>query len=258
MKVYSKLKQYYRYRRIWKKFKSGESKIKKDKKFSAQLNFYSQFITKGDLCFDIGANIGDKTKVFLQLGATVVAVEPQESCWRLLKQRFQNDSIHIVTKALDKTASSKEIFVDRFHTLSSMLQDWITAVKQSGRFSRHNWSDRVSVETTTLDALIADHGEPVFCKIDVEGSEFEVVRGLSQPIKTMSFEFVPEYTNLFINCIEHLSKLGQPEFNYSLGESMELALPGWVKSNQIISILSDLPKELLSFGDVYARFSELG
>ncbi|MCK4784435.1 MAG: FkbM family methyltransferase [Desulfobacteraceae bacterium] len=44
--------------------------------------------------------------------------------------------------------------------------------------------------------------EPAFCKIDVEGDEFDVLQGLSRPIKAISFEFVsecPEYVgNLWI------------------------------------------------------------
>ncbi len=39
--------------------------------------FYSQFIRPGDLVFDIGANRGDRTEVFVQMGARVVAAEPQ-------------------------------------------------------------------------------------------------------------------------------------------------------------------------------------
>jgi len=40
--------------------------------------FYSQFIWRTDLCFDIGANISDWSEAFLRLGANVVAVEPDD------------------------------------------------------------------------------------------------------------------------------------------------------------------------------------
>ena len=42
-----------------------------------ELDLYRQFIRKGDLCIDVGANIGDKTDLFLRLGASVIAIEPQ-------------------------------------------------------------------------------------------------------------------------------------------------------------------------------------
>ena len=38
------------------------------------VRFYSQFVAPGDVCFDVGANVGNRTRVFLALGATVVAV----------------------------------------------------------------------------------------------------------------------------------------------------------------------------------------
>src|SRR4249920_1319317 len=38
--------------------------------------FYSQFIGRRSLCFDVGANVGTRAEIFLSLGATVVAVEP--------------------------------------------------------------------------------------------------------------------------------------------------------------------------------------
>jgi tRNA G37 N-methylase Trm5 len=37
---------------------------------------YSEFVSAGDLVFDIGANIGDYAEMFARLGARVVAVEP--------------------------------------------------------------------------------------------------------------------------------------------------------------------------------------
>jgi len=38
--------------------------------------FYNQFISPNDLVFDIGANVGNRTRPLLNIGAKVVAVEP--------------------------------------------------------------------------------------------------------------------------------------------------------------------------------------
>ena len=46
-----------------------------------RLRFYAQFVSPGDLVFDVGANFGNRTKVLLRLGASVVAFEPQR-VWR--------------------------------------------------------------------------------------------------------------------------------------------------------------------------------
>ena len=45
------------------------------------------------------------------------------------------------------------------------------------------------VPVVTLDAAIEHYGVPAYCKIDVEGWEFEVLRGLSQAVDLISLEF---------------------------------------------------------------------
>jgi len=249
----TKLRQHYRYYRNLKKYKKLSPKRKET--LSIESHFYSQFIKKGNLCFDIGANIGDKTAMFLQLGAEVVAVEPQESCWRFLKRRF-NNNVHIVNKALDKSVSRKEFFIDRSHTLSSMSKEWIATVKHSGRFSsRHKWKDKIRIETTTLDLLIKEFGRPDFCKIDVEGFELDVLQGLSQPIRTISLEFIPERIDASLKCIDYLNKLGNAEFNYCLNNSMSFALPEWNDCEGIKDRLIKFDKNAKNFGDIYVRFA---
>jgi len=254
MEIYTKLRQYYRYLRNRKKINSRKAQGGSYKDAAQQLDFYSQFIKKGDLVFDIGANVGDKADLFLRLGAKVIAVEPQESCWRLLKHRFKNNDVYIVTKGLDKHIGTKEIFVDRSHTLSSMSVDWIESVKKSGRFLSHKWNYKMMVETTTLDALIKQYGIPAFCKIDVEGFEFQVLQGLSQPVNAVSFEFTPEFIDPVVNCVRYLSKLGQAEFNYALGESTGFILPNWINAAMMEEILKHLPAKSEIQGDIYVRF----
>ncbi|HRD74433.1 MAG TPA: hypothetical protein PK264_00620 [Hyphomicrobiaceae bacterium] len=46
-------------------------------KTAAMDHLYSRFVKPGDLAFDIGAHVGDRTASFLRLGARVVALEPQ-------------------------------------------------------------------------------------------------------------------------------------------------------------------------------------
>src|SRR5688572_28540682 len=55
------------------------------------LEFYRQFLAPGELCFDVGANVGNRVKIFLKPGARVVAVEPQRECVRTLRAAFGRD-----------------------------------------------------------------------------------------------------------------------------------------------------------------------
>jgi len=247
----SRLARYYQSYRQWRK--SRRRKTKASKQLQEMLRFYSQFVQEGDLCFDIGANIGNRTEVFDRLGATVVAVEPQQDCVRILRERFgDRANVHIVQKALDDALGRKDIFITSGSTLSSMSQEWIKSVQQSGRFEGHVWNKKGVVETTTFDLLIGEYGKPSFSKIDVEGFEYNVLRGLSGPVKAMSFEFHPEHAECAVNCIRHLQELGAAEFNYSEGESMSLSMSSWVGPDAIIEVLTSPPTK--DFGDVYVRF----
>lgn len=220
-----------------------------------RLAFYSQFVGPGDVCFDVGANVGNRTKVFLRLGATVVAVEPQVECARILEQAFGgNSQFQLVEKALGERSGEAEMMISQVDTVSSLSTDWIQAVKTSGRFADISWDDKRVVNMTTLDELIQESGSPVFIKIDVEGYEYQVVKGLSQAVRVLSVEFTPEVMESTVQCIEHLSSLGEIHLNYSLGESMELCLDEWIEPDQMLDILAGQRDDHVLFGDVYVRF----
>ncbi len=214
--------------------------------------FYSQFIKPGDLCFDIGANVGNRTKVFLTLQATVVAVEPQIECVQELEKTFQGrGDLIIVGKAVGEREGESSLMIGTARTISTMSREWIERTTASGRFSAFKWNKSTIVPVTTLDALIREYGQPAFCKIDVEGYESRVLNGLTQPIACLSFEFNCEFLENAIQCVQRCSGLGSSVFNYSAGESMQLALDRWVNEEQIKQILTSLDASL--FGDVYAR-----
>ena len=59
----------------------------------------------------------------------------------------------------------------------------------------------VVFSVTTLDQLIDRFGIPAICKIDVEGYEFEVLKGLFAANCHVSFEYIPATIALAIACI---------------------------------------------------------
>ncbi len=244
---------------VWKMRRTAATGLRYVKKINEKrrrLLFYSQFIKEGDLCFDVGANLGNRTEIFVELGAYVVAIEPQDVCMEELRTKYRdNERVTLVQKSVGDREGEGEIVLSSAHTLASMSREWIRSVKASGRFPDHKWDKVVRVEVTTLDRLIEQYGKPVFCKIDVEGFELQALKGLSHPIETISFEFVPEFISSTIDCIRHLCTIGRVHFNYSVGESMHLALPELVGQEEICKLLLSLPDRRI-FGDIYAQFSE--
>ena len=61
---------------------------------------------------------------------------------------------------------------------------------------------------TTLDALMARFGAARFVKIDAEGAEPAILRGLSTPVPALSFEYLPGSLGQVEVCLERLSALG--------------------------------------------------
>lgn len=219
------------------------------------LAFYSQFVGPGDLCFDVGANFGNRTKILLRLGARVIAVEPQRHCVTALRSSFdKSPHFAIVPKVLGASEGEAELLVGHADTISSLSTDWINAVQASGRFADHSWKRKQAVSMTTLDRLIAEHGSPVFLKIDVEGYEYEVLRGLSAPVRALSLEFTPELIETTFRCLDHLQSLGDISTNYAVGEEMRFALDGWVSGDEMAAILEGFRNDRTLFGDVYVRF----
>ena len=218
-----------------------------------RLNFYRAFIDEGDLVFDVGANLGNRTKIFHRMGAEVVAVEPQTPCGNLLDEAFwKQPRFHLVRTALGAESGIAPMHISSASTISSLSSEWIDAVRATKRFGDQCWENQVYVEVQTLDSLIDQYGLPAFVKIDVEGFEDQVLGGLSVPIPSMSFEFTPEYIEATIKCIDRLCFLGQPLFQASLGESLEFALPEWCDADRIKAFLASVPTD--SFGDIYTRF----
>jgi len=225
------------------------------------LKFYSRFIKKDDLCFDIGANYGSRTEIFLKLGARVIAVEPQDACMQELEKKYGNNKrVILIKKAISDNHGEEELMISDSHTLSSMSREWINSIKSSDMFfvstKAFSWQKSAKVQATTLNQLIKEYGKPAFCKIDVEGYEYKVLKSLSEPIRVVSFEFTPtqEFILSAINTVEHLASIGEVKFNYSFGESISLVLNEWVGPDEISNILSNFPNKTPISGDIYARF----
>ena len=222
------------------------------------LLFYSQFVTDGSLCFDIGANVGNRTAIFRKLGATVIAVEPQDDCVSRLRTTFANDNrVKIVQKAVGPQEGEVNMAINTKHNdVSSCSPEWVNAVTSSGKVPDYVWDRSIKVRMTTLDNLIDEFGIPSFCKIDIEGFEYEAIKGLSHTINALSFEFHAEYLASAFGSIRRLANLGLTRFNYSFSESMQLALPKWVTAEELCSILENMPDKF-ACGDVYATIREL-
>jgi FkbM family methyltransferase len=192
----------------------------------------------GELVFDIGANHGSKTATFLSLGARVVAVEPDEINQDVLKQKFlrrrlARRPVIIVDKAVSDRNAVETMWIDAPGSAKNTFsRKWVETLRRdTNRFGKRlDFAHQKAIETVTLEQLIATHGRPFFVKIDVEGSEPRVLRGLKSTVPYLSFEVnLPEFQPEGLECVDLLGRLHPAGmFNYAADCEHGLTLDRWL------------------------------
>lgn len=219
-------------------------------------DLHAQFVHPGDLAFDIGCHVGDRTASLLRLGCEVVAVEPQPLLLRALRASFgDHPRLRLVEAAVDGREGEIILHLNTANpTVATVSEAFIGAANGAAGWEGQRWDARIRVPAITLDALIERYGRPAFVKIDVEGHEASVLSGLSQPLPALSFEFTTIQRPVARDCVARLRALGEWRYNAALGESQGLLFEKWLPEDALLAWLDALPHAANS-GDIYARFA---
>lgn len=214
---------------------------------------HRRYLKAGDLAFDIGAHVGDRIGSFRRIGARVVALEPQPDCAEAIRIIHAGDTgLTLLEQACGASAGRLTMRVNSENPTVSTLSDaFVDAARHADGWREQVWDREIEVRVTTLDRLIANHGVPAFCKIDVEGHELAVIEGLTRPIPALSFEFTTIQRDVATSCIERLRGLGRYKFDLSLGENHQLAFGAPVSAVEMTAQIAALPHAANS-GDIYA------
>jgi FkbM family methyltransferase len=220
---------------------------------SALKRFYGSIVRPGDLVFDVGAHVGSRSRTLLDLGARVVAVEPQPAFADFIESRFSGSLVGFERVAVGRRAGEIDLLISSLHpTVTSISSRFVETVKQSKGFSQVVWDRKVTVPMVTLDHLVSKYGMPAFCKIDVEGAEAEILHGMTKPIPLIAFEYIPAMPSVASNAIDRLMGLGAYRFNRVIGERHNFVWDRWKTADELLVELSEMPVDAPS-GDVYAR-----
>jgi FkbM family methyltransferase len=219
------------------------------REFRGDVELYRSLLPPGALCFDVGANLGDKSEAMLRSGARVVAFEPNPLVVPELRARCGADKDwNLVEAALGSGPRIAILHAQKIHSQSSLAQGW-----ENGKVIA-----RFPVPVVTLDAAIEGFGLPDYCKIDVEGWELEVLTGLTQPVPLISFEFHLDDNGVrnARSCLERLAKFGPSRLNITPAESSTFHFKEWLPLEGFLerfpgNVISTLPGN--PYGDMFVK-----
>jgi FkbM family methyltransferase len=152
----------------------------------AKQEFVRKYLKKGDVFFDVGACEGFYTMLASSIvGDTglVIAVEPNGANVNTIKinaKICKCENVVTVQVALGQEYGSGKLYAAEQVTQYSLIK--------SDRPGQYNYFKEVSI--TTLDDISATFGTPNFLKIDVEGSELDVLAGGLEIIKNPSLKYI--------------------------------------------------------------------
>ena len=165
----------------------------------------SQYITSESLIFDVGSNIGQYALWFSHLASAgkVICFEPDHKNFAFLSFNVLSNALNNVelcNRGLGDSISEQTFYRDT------------TTGGRSGSLGVEFVGDRFEGETetikvSTLDEQIRAYGTPDFIKIDVEGFEYSVLKGLSSPSLSTTF-FVEVRDSSAVDVFSYFSRLG--------------------------------------------------
>jgi hypothetical protein len=142
------------------------------------------------------------------------------------------------------------LYAARDSANSSLIPDW-----------QDDIVDTHYVPVVSLDIAIKTFGKPFFCKIDVEGWELEVLKGLTQPIPLISLEFHLSERDIAktLSCLRRLSAFGSHFVNVAPAEASFFQFQEWKHLDEFMewfpgNLRSTLPRYSYggySYGDLF-------
>ena len=192
------------------------------------------------------------SEVFSELGARVVAVEPNLEFCQNLRRLARIRPVHVENCAAGDQPGKATLHICNYGGLSTLRNDWNEAIQHSPYPRDAKWIGTLDIEIITLDQLADRYGVPNFVKIDAEGYDDQVLRGMSFRPPALSLEFLRGIPSVAMRCLDAPGLAGDCEFNYVRALEMRLACESWVRADELRARLDALAGNE-DHGNVLAR-----
>jgi FkbM family methyltransferase len=163
---------------------------------------FKDLIASGDLVIEVGGHVGYVSLYLAQLvGETgrLIVFEPGPNNLPYIRRNVSGQPrITLVEAAMSDTVGTERFYLESLSGLNNSLVpdfDMFEANLKSSGINRVDQSV-VTVRCTTGDSYIREHqlAPPAFVKIDVEGAELLVLRGLEHTLTSPNISLMVEVT----------------------------------------------------------------
>ncbi len=197
------------------------------------------FLTKSSVCLDIGANMGIYTLPMAKYSECVHAIEPHPEFMKRLKKNLLLNKL--------KNVTCYEIAIYNEEKTMTLYSPGENMHNKSASLYPENYelTEKISVQTVTLDRFCKTFKKLDFIKIDTDGSDARVILSGKEIIEKHKPIILFEYTNS-VEEFEHkikeaiglLTRLGYElyvvkeetleVFQKARGENV-VAIPAWIR-----------------------------
>lgn len=198
---------------------------------------YRQFTCPGSLAFDIGANHGHHTHILVSLGCQVVAVECNPELANQIGGR--RDQVLVFCSAVGAEIGEATMYLNEADALGTLSERFAHDTEETLGYKT---VDTVTVPVTTLNDLRERFGTPYYVKIDVEGYEAEVLKGMSFAPHALGFEFHGTMLDTLGECLDRLDSLNGYQYRVTVGNGFKPE-SGWGDSRMVRRVAARLAED---------------
>lgn len=163
------------------------------------IQFCLDYLQAGDLAVDVGANVGHFSVAMARKvteRGTVISIEPNPYVFRCLIDNVSlNNLNNVLCKQMALSTQDKDKFTSKFWIPKGNSGEGALGTKS--KFERIGSYEVINVLCRCGEALMAELGyaawEVALMKVDVEGTELDVLKGMGEGIKKIGcihFEYL--------------------------------------------------------------------